>query len=751
MEKKRHHCIVTPDFIGPIKNGGIGTACYHLARFLRRQKHYEVSVLFTGPLETRTPDFWRQHYAESDAISFYTLEDLPELDNIPHHNLFWFHARSFRIDRWLRQQDFDAIHFQDWQANGFVPVQAKRQGLAYGDTLMTCTVHSPQQWINEGSRRFPSAGIEDMLQCYNERYAASQADLTVFPSRHMLDWAKGHSWEMRRAEIAPYLWTGDSSLCSSGVRQPVTELCFFGRLETRKGLEVFTAALARLRNQLGDCSLPLISFLGKQGQTTDGPAAAHLNAAAAKLGLKYNLLDDFDSSSALDYMASREGCVAVMPSLRDNLPYAVIECLQRKIPLLASATGGIPELVSSPEHIFDPEPASLAEALARSISGGIAPARSTYSPEAAAQRWSCLVRESPPPAVKNRHVDPKDVTVCVAHYNHGEFLPEALDSLARQTVSGFQVVAVDDGSTDLHSTTVFDEMQQRWTPKNTWRFIRKANSGVGSARNTAVQNSTTPYVIFLDADNIADPRMVEVMVAAMNNSGADCLTCYMEGFSIDSENARKLCYRYLPTGACIEAGAIINVFGDANCIVDRKAFLDVGAFSPNRSASFEDWELFARLCLSGRTLDVIPEFLHYYRHLESGFSRNTSTYLNHRRVLDAYAAAAPAWVEPILAAFCSPSTPVTPRHIPQFASPQREETLREIKRVKASWSWLVTTPLRRLGNAYAAFEAEDNTNDYGDYTFEELQIYLLELRASTSWTITAPLRKLGVFLRRGRS
>lgn len=748
----RRHCIVTPDFIGPIKNGGIGTACYHLARFLRQEKGHHVSVLFTGPVEEGTPKHWRTHYADNHGLVFYTLDDCPQLSKVPHHNLFTYQARSFRIDRWLRTQSFDAIHFQDWQANGFVPVQAKRQGLAYEDSLLTCTIHSPQQWINEGAHCFPSEVIEDILQNYNERYAACHADVAVFPSRHMLDWTKRNLWNVRRPLVVPNLWTSESSPNSSDARQPVTELCFFGRWETRKGLEVFTAALARLRDRLGCRAMPLVSFLGKPGQAAGGPARAHLDATAARLGIDFILIDNLDSNNALDYMASRPGCIAVVPSLCDNLPYAVIECLQRKIPILASARGGIPELVSSPEHLFEPEPASLAGALAHSINEGIAPAISAYSPEEAAQKWHCLAEEPPPPSAKRREVGPQDVTVCIAHYNHGDFLPEALESISLQTTQGFHVVVVDDGSNDPQSVKVFEEMQQKWTSNTTWRFVRTANSGVGSARNNAVQHSTTPFVVFLDADNVAAPRMIEVMVAAMANSGADCLTCYMEGFSTDSQNRKKLIYRYLPTGACVEAGAIINIFGDANCIIDKEAFMKVGGFSPNRSASFEDWELFARLCLSGKTLDVIPAFLHYYRHLESGFSRTTSSYLNHRRIRDTYVEHGPAWVAPILDIITSTHLKATtPGCIETPLAPRDSAVLAEIYALRSSKSWRITAPLRRLGDARMAFKVRDTSNKYDSCTDEELALYLQELRASTSLRVTAPLRKWAKFFRRGDS
>ena len=93
----------------------------------------------------------------------------------------------------------------------------------------------------------------------------------------------------------------------------------------------------------------------------------------------------------------------------------------------------------------------------------------------------------------------------------------------------------------------------------------------------------------------------------------------------------------------MEAGAYENVFGDANFIIRKDSFISVGGFKEDRGTSYEDWDFLARLAIAGYQIDVIPDFLFLYRHTEDGFSRTTSTYQNHNRVLKAYFEATPIW------------------------------------------------------------------------------------------------------------
>jgi glycosyltransferase involved in cell wall biosynthesis len=647
MKPEPSHCIVTPDFIGPIRNGGIGTACYELARFLSTQGKARVTILFTSSVVVDSADKWSTYYREKHGWRFLSLSDLPPLPTISHHNSQWFSERSLQIHHWLRDQDFNQIHFQDWHANGFVPVQAKRAGVAYGNTFLTCAVHSPQEWSEEGNMLFPDGGIEPMLQRHCEKYAASHADVSIFPSRHMLEYVESKTWRIDHPVVVPYLF-GREQQPSRNLAQKVTELCFFGRLETRKGLEVFVAALERLIATRGLAFLPKVTFLGKPGLVTSGESLDFLNDFQERCSIGISILSDLDAKQAQNYLKADPGRLAVIPSLLDNLPYVVIECLQNGTPVIASQIGGIPELIGSEDHLFRPNAKDLANRLEHILDQGCPPVESLYDLRKAEEWWKALSTSADQSKVERRSVDPAQITVCIAYYNYGEYLPDLLDSLEKQTVNGFGVAVVNDGSTDESSIRVFEEMQSKYADRPNWKFVTQNNGGIGVARNHAASLAETDYIVFMDADNLAKPQMIERMAVAMGTSRADCLTCYMEGFAERETGAVEVVYRYTPTGNCPEAGCFENIFGDANCIVRRDAFEEIGKFSLDRDSSFEDWEFLAKMSLNGKHLDVIPEFLHLYRHTDQGFSRNTSAFRNRRRILTAYQAHLPGWAGRLL-------------------------------------------------------------------------------------------------------
>lgn len=637
-----HICIVTPDIIGPIRNGGIGTACFHLARYLVGSLGHRVTILFTGPVETGSVTDWKAEYLQRYGIELFTQDDLPPAPEHPVHGGQPLTIRSLRVHWWLSERQFDQVHFQEWQANGFIAIRAKRCGLAYSRTLLTCTLHSSTEWIHEGSRRFAGNAEHDMLLQYAERYSAQHADIAITPSRHMADWCAAHGWGLESPVVIPYVYE-EAMPADGGAAVSVEELCFFGRLETRKGLELFLEAIGLLLRERPAPSLPKLTFLGKQGMVAAGPAKVAINAIAKQHGLNVKILDSFSASEAIAYLRGRPGRVAVLPSLLDNLPYTVIECLQHRIRFIASNVGGIPELVASDSHLFTPTPRALAAKLRSIVEHGIGPVPSGYSATEAREGWARVVA-TPPPDVPRRQVLPEDVTVCIAHYNYGQYLPSLLASLERQTVQGFSVIVVDDGSTDAESVRVFRELRHRYGENSRWSFVEKNNGGIGETRNHAASLATTSCLAFMDADNEAEPSMIEVMCRSMSASRVDCLTCHMRSFAdLSAHEPRRIVYHYIPTGPCLEAGVFSNCFGDANFIVRAEAFWSIGGFGLQRDASFEDWEFLARLSLHGFRQDVIPAPLFLYRHTPGGFSRTTSQYLNHRRIITAYGAFLPEW------------------------------------------------------------------------------------------------------------
>jgi glycosyltransferase involved in cell wall biosynthesis len=85
------------------------------------------------------------------------------------------------------------------------------------------------------------------------------------------------------------------------------------------------------------------------------------------------------------------------------------------------------------------------------------------------------------------------VSVIIPCYNHGRFLAEAIESVRRQTYTRYEIVVVDDGSSDntAEVSTRFPEV----------KYVHQANAGLSAARNTGVEKSNGKFLVFLDADD----------------------------------------------------------------------------------------------------------------------------------------------------------------------------------------------------------------------------------------------------------
>lgn len=229
------------------------------------------------------------------------------------------------------------------------------------------------------------------------------------------------------------------------------------------------------------------------------------------------------------------------------------------------------------------------------------------------------------------------VTLAIAHYNLGAYLPDTLATLAAQTYPCLEVIVIDDGSTDPASRAAFDAVEAKY-PR--WRFLRQPNAGIGATRNRILELANGEFFIPIDADNLAKPDMVEKFVRGILRSpDLAAMSCYFLAFDVDAPNLvpERFLYALRPTGGPHALACIRNVYGDANAIFRTAALRAVGGYATDRGTSFEDWELFVKLVHAGHRLSVVPEHLFYYRHRPGGFSRSTNWFANHQRVLRQFA------------------------------------------------------------------------------------------------------------------
>jgi len=104
------------------------------------------------------------------------------------------------------------------------------------------------------------------------------------------------------------------------------------------------------------------------------------------------------------------------------------------------------------------------------------------------------------------------LSVVVPVYNVEQYLPTMLDSILAQTFAEFELLLIDDGSTD-GSGTLCDDYAAR---DARIRVVHKENGGVSAARNRGIEEARGEYLYFCDADDYLSPCLLEVMMGAIN-------------------------------------------------------------------------------------------------------------------------------------------------------------------------------------------------------------------------------------------
>lgn len=102
-------------------------------------------------------------------------------------------------------------------------------------------------------------------------------------------------------------------------------------------------------------------------------------------------------------------------------------------------------------------------------------------------------------------MDRNKVSVIIPTYNCAKYLPQAIESVLNQTYKDYEIIIVDDGSTD-NTKEIISVYQSKI------KYIYQDNAGVSKARNTGIQNSTGMYIAFLDADDRWLPFKLELQI-----------------------------------------------------------------------------------------------------------------------------------------------------------------------------------------------------------------------------------------------
>ena len=206
------------------------------------------------------------------------------------------------------------------------------------------------------------------------------------------------------------------------------------------------------------------------------------------------------------------------------------------------------------------------------------------------------------------------VSVIVPIYNVERFLPQCLDSVLGQTFDDFELICVNDGSTDS-SQKILEEYAAK---DERIHVINQENGGLSAARNTGMAYASGEYIAFLDSDDYLDSEMLAKTVAKADGTNADIVIfdywLYFDSTGElctyrDQEIYSRLDGQVFTLETAPEMAQFIGVWDR----LFRRSFLKEQGFSYPVGRIYEDVTFCVESELAAKRIALLADHLYYYR------------------------------------------------------------------------------------------------------------------------------------------
>jgi len=200
------------------------------------------------------------------------------------------------------------------------------------------------------------------------------------------------------------------------------------------------------------------------------------------------------------------------------------------------------------------------------------------------------------------------VSVIIPAYNRAYLITGTIDSVLAQTYPHFEIIVVDDGSTDKTQEVVNNIKDARI------KYIRhEINRGVGEARNTGINAASGEYIAFLDDDDEWLPMKLEKQMNIMNDETQDVSIVYTLSIMPTDDG-----FQYIPLNGPKEGNIFESVLGgdfpQISTLLIKKQCLLAGFMFDETIRFVEDWDLLIRLSKHYK-FRVVPEHLAFYHRM----------------------------------------------------------------------------------------------------------------------------------------
>ena len=210
-------------------------------------------------------------------------------------------------------------------------------------------------------------------------------------------------------------------------------------------------------------------------------------------------------------------------------------------------------------------------------------------------------------------------SIVITNYNQSTFLETSIKSAFSQDFpkDEYEIVIVDDGSTDNSVQKVDDYISSIDTAGVSFKLLIKDNGGTASARNLGVQQSIGEYICFLDADDEYGTEKLSRSISEIEIYPRVGVV-YSDYIEMDESGGKRVTFKAPFDAAVLMSHCMVST----NSMVSREAFDKVGGFDTSIKAC-EDYDFWLRVSNAGFMIRHIPEVLFTYR-CHSG--QKTQTY-----------------------------------------------------------------------------------------------------------------------------
>lgn len=198
------------------------------------------------------------------------------------------------------------------------------------------------------------------------------------------------------------------------------------------------------------------------------------------------------------------------------------------------------------------------------------------------------------------------ISIIITCYNYGKFIDEAIKSALNQNFINYEIIIIDDCSTDEFTKNKIKELQKFLSSVINLKIIAlKKNVGVCAARGVGAKEAKGEYLIFLDADDKLHKDCLQEMYNVIEKGQYDMIGCLIQTFGKQNKKEKKI-------NADLHT-VLWSSHVHATFLLKKENFFKIGGYDKSFKDGAEDFDFFVRMMENGGKPFIIQKHLVFYR------------------------------------------------------------------------------------------------------------------------------------------